>query len=225
LALAHEVRNPLTNINLSVKLLESAIKDDELKSYLDIITRSSIRINNLIKEFLNQQLPDKILVEKESIQQLLDEVLDMTRDRIMLKNITVKKIYDAKEFKMLLDRQKIIIALTNIIINAIDSMDSKNGVLTISTSFRGGKYLLQIQDNGCGISKKNLEKIFDPYFTNKKGGLGLGLDTVSDILRSNHIELNVESKENNGTCFNFSFKIDPWHERLNALRGENAVIA
>src|SRR5580765_3118922 len=83
LALVHEVRNPLTNINLSVKLLESAIKNDDLKAYLQIITRSSIRINSLMTEFLKHQLPDETISKKHSIHELLDEVIEMTNDRIM----------------------------------------------------------------------------------------------------------------------------------------------
>jgi len=220
LALAHEVRNPLTNINLSVKLLDSAIKDEELRAYLDIITRSSIRINNLIKEFLNEQLPDVILAEKESLQQLLDEVLEMTRDRISLKNITVTKEYSKQDFKIVVNRSKMKMALTNIIINAIDSMDSNNGALKIITKSTGEKYVIEIEDNGCGISKINLEKIFNPYYTNKVGGLGIGLTSVSDILRSNRVDINVESKEDEGTRFLLSFEKDPWYKSLDVPSSE-----
>jgi signal transduction histidine kinase len=208
LALAHEVRNPLTNINLSVKLLESAIKDDELKVYLDIIARSSIRINNLIKEFLDYQVPNNVHAEKHSIHQLLDEVIEMTEDRIMLKNITIRKDYATNDFKILLNRPKMKIALINIIINAIDSMDSENGALKLVTKSINGKYVIRIEDNGCGISSGNLKKIFTPYFTNKSGGLGLGLATTCDILQSNKVKLNVESEEGKGTRFILSFEKD-----------------
>jgi signal transduction histidine kinase len=224
LALAHEVRNPLTNINLSVKLLESAIKDDELKGYLDIITRSSIRINNLIKEFLKQQMPGEVLPEKQSVQQLLDEVVEMTRDRIKLKNIMVRKDYAAPDIKILLNGPKMKMALTNIIINAIDSMDSENGELKLVTMSVAGKYVIQIEDNGCGISRQHLKKIFDPYFTRKQGGLGLGLATASDILHSNQVELKVESKEDVGTRFILSFEKDPWHKHHNAMQDESAGV-
>jgi hypothetical protein len=74
----------LTNINLSVKLLESGIKDDDLKVFLDIIVRSSIRINDFIKNFKYQQ-HDEVAATKHSICQLLDEVIGMTEDRVMLK--------------------------------------------------------------------------------------------------------------------------------------------
>src|SRR6185503_12817275 len=78
-ALVHEVRNPLTNINLAVEMLGSAIKDNQLKVYLDIITRSSIRINSLICDLLKHQ-QNEVQVEKHSMHQLLDEVLEMAGD-------------------------------------------------------------------------------------------------------------------------------------------------
>src|SRR4030095_15817254 len=91
--LAHELRNPLTNIILTVHLLESKIMDDNDRIYMDIIKRSSVRINDLINELLKGQSKHERLTEKHSIHQLLDEVIEMTSDKIMLKNIVVKKNY------------------------------------------------------------------------------------------------------------------------------------
>jgi signal transduction histidine kinase len=200
-SLVHEVRNPLNNIKLSVETLESIIKDKDLKIYLDIIIRNSERINNLIIELLKYQQADEVQAEKHSIQQLLDEVIEMAGDRIRLKNIVIRKEYAAQDCKIILDRQKMKIALTNIIINAIDAMASDKGELKFITKSIDGKYVIQIEDNGCGISKKNLKDIFTPYFTNKLGGLGLGLTATFDILRSNHVGINVKSVEGKGTRF------------------------
>jgi C4-dicarboxylate-specific signal transduction histidine kinase len=114
----------------------------------------------------------------------------------------------------LLNRPKMKVALINIIINAIESMDSENGELKIVTKSIPGKYLIWIEDNGCGISTGNLKKIFTPYFTNKSGGLGLGLSATCDILRSNKVELNVESQEGRGTRFNLSFSKHQLYKRF-----------
>ena len=200
-ALAHEVRNPLTNIKLSVVMLESVIEDNDLKLYLDIIMRSSIRINNLVNELLKYQHEDEAQAEKYSIHQLLDEVLEMAGDRIRLKNISVSKDYAAKDCKIELNKPKMKFALTNIIVNAIDAMTTAKGQLKLVTKSMEDKYVIQIEDNGCGISKQNLKNIFKPYFTNKPGGLGLGLSTTYDILQSNHVRVTVESREGEGTRF------------------------
>jgi signal transduction histidine kinase len=200
-ALAHEIRNPLANINLSVKLLETEIKSEELKTYLDIIMRSSIRINNLIKELLIYQHSEEVPSEKHSIHELLDEVIEMTKDRIKLKNITVLKLYEAEDCSILMNRQKMKIAMTNIIINAIDAMASMNGILKLVTTCTGKKFTICIEDNGSGISRENLQYIFKPYYTSKPGGLGQGLATTYEILRSNHVGFKVESEEGSGTSF------------------------
>jgi len=203
--LAHEIRNPLSNINLSVAMLESIIKNDDLKIYLDIIMRSSRRINDLITELLKHQQADEVLVEEHSFHQLLDDVLEIAGDRITLRNITVRKDYDTRDRKIGMNRLRMKIALTNIIINAIDAMTPEKGILKLVTKSFYGKYILQIKDNGCGISKGDLKHIFKPYFTNKQGGLGIGLSTAYEILQSDHVGVKVESEEGEGTCFTLSF--------------------
>lgn len=220
--LAHEVRNPLTNINLSIKMLESMVHDQNLKPYLDIITRSSVRINGLMNELIKYQQADEAPAHKYSIHRLLDEVIHMTKDRILLKNIKVTKHFGSQDFKMVLNRPKMKIAFTNIIINAIDAMKAE-GELKLVTGFNKDKYILQIEDNGTGISKENLAKIFKPYFTNKPGGLGIGLAATYDILHSNYIGLNVESKEGRGTKFTLVFEKENQYNLFNKTKPVNKV--
>jgi signal transduction histidine kinase len=200
-ALAHEVRNPLTNINLSIDMLRPAITNNELKIYVDIISRSSVRINHLINELLKYQEIEESETNKHSLHQLLDEVLTLTADRIMLKNIKVRKEYGADDGKICVDKEKIGIALTNIIINAIEAMSAQNGELTLVTRSIGNKYVIEIADNGTGIANEQLKDIFSPHFTNKPGGLGLGLSTTLEILQYNHVVVDVSSEEGRGTRF------------------------
>ena len=199
--LAHEVRNPLATINLSIEMLKDEIKSNEQRMYLDIIMRSSVRINDLINELLRHQPAKELQAAKYSIHPLLDEVLEMAKDRFTLKNITVIKDYCSEDCKIVLHRMKMKIALTNIIINAIDAMTSKKGELKLITRYVDGRCVVYIQDNGCGISKINLKNIFKPFFTKKPGGLGIGLATTHDILRSNNVGVKVKSEKGKGTCF------------------------
>ena len=97
------------------------------------------------------------------------------------------------------------IALTNIIINAVEAMTRQNGQLTLVTKSNNGIPVVQIRDNGCGISKQNLKSIFMPNFSNKPGGLGIGLASTFRILQSNHVGIDVESEEGAGTSFILSF--------------------
>lgn len=206
-ALAHEIRNPLSNIRLAVQMLNAMITDDSQKSYLDIILRGSGRISQIVTELLASSEVEETQRKKYSMRQLLDETLAIVEDRITLKNITVSKAYAAKDRRILLNGQKMKIALTNIIINAIEAMPSEKGQLNLVTKSRNGKYVLEIGDNGAGISKENLKAIFKPYFTNKPGGMGLGLSTTLVILQSNHVKLDVKSEEGRGTRFILLFDI------------------
>jgi signal transduction histidine kinase len=207
--LAHEVRNPLNNISLSVDFLEDSVTDSELRSYLDIISRNTKRINSLITDMLRcHKLEDKL--EEESVHDMIDHVLLLAGDRARLKSISVVKDFTDEDFRALLNKPKIEIALTNIVINAIESMNS-GGKLVLSTSFIEGHYQLQVRDNGCGISKRNLKNIFKPYFTQKPGGLGLGLATTLDILQSSQVGINVESALGKGTCFSLTFPNDNYN--------------
>ena len=198
-AMAHEFRNPLTNIQLSVEMLKSVIEDDKMKVFLGIIMRSSARINDLIIELLKYE-QGEVRPESCCAHQLLDEVLELSKDRLDLKNISVQKNY-AQDCELVLNKPEMKIALTNIIVNAIDAMKSGQGQLKIATRSIKSKYAILIQDNGCGISKENLKKIFIPYFTNKPTGLGIGLTAAYSIFRSNDVRVTVESKEGKGTRF------------------------
>jgi len=208
-SLVHEIRNPLTNIILSVNMLESSIVDADLKVYLNIIKRSSVRINDLISELLKVQQPDKKSTEKYSIRHLLNEVIEIAQDQIILKGIIVKKHFSKDDDEIIFNRDKIKIAFANIVVNAIDAMEAGKGELTLTAKSIAGVYTVQIEDNGCGMSEENLQKISTPYYTNKPGGLGLGLATTFHFLRSNNIGIDVKSEEGRGTRFILTFEKNP----------------
>jgi signal transduction histidine kinase len=186
-------------------MLKSVMTDNDQKTFLDIILRGSMRINDILTDIHSVFQAKEIQPEKYSVHQLLDEVLAMIGDKILLNNITIRKNYAAKDFKIVLNKPQMQIALTNIIINAIDAMAGVKGKMTLVTKSTDESCIVQIEDNGCGISQENLNNIFKPYYTNKVDGLGLGLATTQDILRSNHVGLNVKSTVAKGTNFILRF--------------------
>ncbi len=204
-AIVHEIRNPLTNINLAADLLQSTLITDDQKIYLDIIIRASTRINDLANNLLAHYNLDETLFEKYSVRQLIDDVLAINSDRINLKNITVKKQFIAPDAEIFVNKPEMKIAMTNILINAIDAMPSANRELKLIVKSMNNKHIIEIADNGIGISKENLKKIFNPFFTDKPGGIGLGLSNTLDILLSNHVGIDVQSVEGAGTSFILSF--------------------
>ena len=204
-ALAHEVRNPLANINLSVDMIKTGYTEVELKLYLDIIMRSSKRINDLMLELLKYHPDNEEPDENHSVHQLLDEVVKLAEDRLILKNIKVSKIYALQDCIAMFNDAKMKIALTNIVVNAIEAMASEKGELKLTTKSMEGKHIIEIEDNGCGINNMDMDHIFKAYFTKKPGGLGIGLATTYDILQSNNVEVQVESQEGKGTRFRLFF--------------------
>lgn len=198
--LAHEVRNPLTNINLSLDQLEPELNDDELKLFTDIIRRNSKRINGLITELLNSFKPQQTVLEQTSIHDLLDATLEEADDRLNLKKITLEKIY-GEECWLALDKPKMKIAFLNFILNAIEAMEEAKGILTISTHIAENTCYVEIKDNGSGIPPKDINRLFEPYFTSKPNGLGLGLAATLTILQSHLAKVEVESEVEKGTTF------------------------
>jgi len=200
-AIAHEVRNPLSSIDLSIELLESSLVDANQKIYLEIIHRSSARINELITELLKGQNQDGAIQVCCSIHQILEEVIEMNRDRIRLKNINVHKDYAGGDDLVMVDPPSMKIALANIVLNSIEAMKQEKGELSLTTKLMDELVILRIDDNGCGISKENMKYISKANFTTKPKGLGLGLALTHEILRGNKVKARVNSSEGVGTCF------------------------
>ena len=152
-ALAHEVRNPLNNINLSVEQLAQESGAEAGSVYMDIISRNSKRINDLITELLlSSSTPPENVREKRSLQNILDESIATIIDRITLKKVNWKVIYPNEPAYIMADPMKLKIAFTNIIINAIEAMHESKGELDISVTSQNGHHLVSIKDNGTGIS-------------------------------------------------------------------------
>jgi two-component system, sporulation sensor kinase E len=206
-ALAHEVRNPLNNINLSVEQLAQENLAESGVIYTDIISRNSKRINDLITELLlSSSLPPENIREKRALQNILDESIATIIDRITLKKVNWKVIYPNEPAYIMADPLKLQIAFTNIIINAIEAMKENCGILDISVTSQNGHHLVSIRDNGTGISKETLPHLFEPYFTFKRNGLGLGLATTLNIIQSHKASIDVQTGLNQGSNFILKFE-------------------
>lgn len=204
--LAHEVRNPLTNINLSLDQMGEDFKDDDAKFFLDIIRRNSQRINDLITELLQTSRPSEVVFTPQYLDEVLESTIQQAIDRINLKNITLVKHIDQK-ILLNLDKSKIQIAFLNIIINAIEAMQEGVGILKISTYTTPKNAIVRIEDNGMGISQEHIGRLFEPYFTSKNNGIGLGLAATLNIIQSHRARVEVESQLDKFTIFTITFPL------------------
>lgn len=203
--LAHEVRNPLSNIHMSLEQLAGLTRDED-QVYLDIIDRNGKRINDLITELLTSSKPAETVLERIPVQTVVDDAIAAALDRFTLKHIALKLSYPEAPCYIRGDKSKLKIALLNIIINAIEAITHEKGQLKISVYTTEDSNTIEISDNGCGIPQENLSKLFEPYFTSKRNGIGLGLASTLNIIQAHNATVEVRSQVGAGTAFLLSFE-------------------
>ncbi len=210
--IAHEIRNPLTNIDLSANhLTNDNLDGDDKKLFLDIIARNSRRINELINELLSATKFTDLQYEEIRVDVLLDESLNEAFDRAQLNRVRIEKKYSNERIWLNVDRSRMKIAILNIIVNAMEAITGENGCLTIETTRSGENCIIIIRDNGKGMDEETMAKVFDPYFTSKTNGNGLGMTNSQNIILNHKGKIEVFSEEGNGTSFIIT---------LNSLRKE-----
>ncbi len=207
--IAHEIRNPLTNLNLALDNLKEEVPgpDEQFTLYTDIIQRSSNRIETLIGDLLNSSKPKELRLELSSLHEILDDILELVRDRAKLKGIRIKEELEEELPRIFVDREKLSIALVNILLNGVEAIEHDQGQLTVKAEIRGSSIFVSIEDNGQGIEKEDLKKIFDPFYTSKAEGTGLGLTSTLNILSSHNASMQVTSKVGIGTVFEVEFPL------------------
>lgn len=204
--LAHEVRNPLNNINLSLEQLQHEINEgNDSGIFMEIIQRNSKRISDIITELLNSSRPAEMSMQHKPLQVIVDESIAAALDRITLQKIRLNIDYSSEPAYVKADSEKLKIAFLNIIINAVEAMEEDKGELNISIESDRESHIVKIRDNGSGIAEENLSKLFEPYFTSKRNGLGLGLAATLNILQSHKGRIEVTSEMNKGSQFTITF--------------------
>jgi PAS domain S-box-containing protein len=205
--IAHEIKNPLSNIQLSLGELKQILEPIEFSNpdenphvFIDIIDRNSKRINNLIEDLLNATRFNTVSFEEVNLSDVLNETLALVQDRITLKGIYLSKGIETK-VRIKADKEKLVIALLNILVNAIEAVEEKSGKLILAVFEEKDLVSINITDNGKGIPADSLSKLFEPFFTSKRGGSGLGLTATYNIITKHNGGIKVKSKENVGTSF------------------------
>ncbi len=214
--IAHEIRNPLTNIDLSAGHLENdKLGTEDKKAFLDIIARNSRRINELINELLSATKFSDLQFEKIRVNDLLDETLNEAIDRAQLSHVHINKNYSAENIWLNVDKSRMEIALLNIMVNAMEAMTGENSLLMLETGEKNGQCIITIRDNGKGMDGETLAKVFDPYFTSKTNGNGLGMTNTQNIILNHKGKIEVMSEEGKGTAFIITLNILKKEEHLN----------
>jgi signal transduction histidine kinase len=209
--IAHEIRNPLSIILKGVELLELELSGEggTAKEYIEKIKCNVERANNIIVELLNFSRTSKFKQQPLNVRELLDEVVDLTRNQANLNNVTISKDLPEKKIRIKGDYNMLRQAFFNLFINAIEAMP-EGGKLWIRVcrkkeSKAGEKkaIVIEVEDTGKGIPGDELSKIFDPFFTTKQPGkgTGLGLSIVQLIFERHKATIKAESRQDKGTKF------------------------
>jgi signal transduction histidine kinase len=200
-AIAHEVRNPLTSISLAADQLQSASRNPDETTLIDIIMRSVKRINDLIVALLQSTKFSHLNLGRISLNTVVNEALELAKDRIELNGITVEKNLSPNQCIVEGDKDKLTTAILNLIINAVEAVEPGKGIIGITTIRRNEKCIVYVKDNGMGMNESALSRIFEPYFTQKENGNGLGLTLTQNIILNHKGNISVESKPKKGTIF------------------------
>ena len=207
--LAHELRNPIASISMSADILDKKTKDPvetDLKNYIGIIKRSSTTLNKLVTDLLSSSQYSPPVMKKCCLAATTQAALALAQDRIYLAGVKVKEKIQGPCY-IYADKDKLEIALLNIIVNASEAMLPEKGVLKVQVKKVGNFYQLTMEDNGCGMEQEQLERLFESFYTQKPEGMGIGLSSVKNILEEHDATVEVKSNPGKGTTFILSFPI------------------
>ena len=204
-SIAHEIRNPLTSVKLNIqKLMQNEHLDEEEKEHLSISQEGIGQIEKFIKELLNFTRVSDLNPERFSVVQIVEESLKMMRNSFQEKKIVLEKNFAADLPAVVVDGDKIRQVFLNILRNAVEAVEEGGKIgLALSRVKENGvaRIKVRISDDGCGIPEKDWENIFEPFYTTKPSGFGLGLSNARKIVEQHRGSLRVTKTKGKGTTF------------------------
>ena len=216
--LAHEIRNPLVAIKTLTQLLPERLEDEEFRNhFLNIASGEVDRISSLVNELLEFARPSDPKLELENINTVLDGMILLVSTETKKKGIEVSKDYASDLPLTQMDREQMKQVFLNILLNAIEATEEHGAIAVRTRPFtkpNGESYVqIEFKDTGCGIPEEQLEDIFNPFFSTKKSGSGLGLTISNQIVQDHRGYIHVESRLNQGTSFFVNLPVIQEHLR------------
>ncbi len=200
--IAHEIRNPLTSINILIhSLIQKSPSENPQRQDLMVIEEEIHRINEIVDQFLRFAKPAPPFLEKTDPLSIFEEILQLLRPQIEKQKITIHKEFQPLPM-VLMDGEQIKQAMLNLLLNAIQAMPQGGPLILSGRNSEEGQWIeLAIKDSGVGISEEDLKRLFEPFFTTKEGGIGLGLSITHRIIDQHQGKIEVASKPGEGTVF------------------------
>lgn len=209
--IAHEIRNPLAGIKTSAQVLEETFSPNDHRTQLvQRIVKEIDRSNELLKKFFKFAKPGKPHQSNVDIELLIEGVYIILASKMKRKKIQLKREYIHKNKNIYVDENQIEQVIFNLLLNAMDALEDEGTITirvydqTVVSDHTDDMVAIDISDNGCGIAGDLLEKIFNPFYTTKNDGVGLGLSISSRLVEENGGHLSVASEAGKGSVFTIS---------------------
>jgi signal transduction histidine kinase len=219
--LAHEIKNPLSTIQLNMELLAEDFAEDEnpksrrVLSKVRVVQRECQRLKILLEDFLNFAKVRRLKLEPTNLNELVRQILQFFAPKAKESGIEVIDYLASDLPTVLLERESFHGALLNLVINAQQAMP-QGGQLVIRTYAKGDRVALELIDTGCGMDANTQEHIFEAFYSTKPGGSGLGLPTARKIFEAHGGTIALRSEVGRGTQFTITLPVLP---RLSEERG------
>jgi len=218
---AHEIKNPLGSISIYLQLIEKAINKNssnkvskEIKESVSIIKEEVERLNKTVIDFLFAVKPVNMNFTEEDLNKLINETIDLLLPELEKTDIKVITELSPKLPKVAIDKRYMKQVIINLIKNAEYAMRKTSGMMKITTEYKDNQAIFKINDTGMGIPDNVLSRIFEPYFTTKDFGSGLGLTISYKIIKEHRGDISVKTKENKGTTFIITLPVPEKGQRL-----------
>jgi signal transduction histidine kinase len=208
--IAHEIRNPLGSIKGSIEILETEIAPDNPKrEFVRIIKEETARLNSIVAEYLKFARPPKPSVEPASLNDLIGSTLTLLHKEAEHSGVEIRRNLDPHLPEVKLDRDQIRQVLLNIVLNGIQAMPN-GGILEVRSLLgEGGGVGVEVIDNGPGLDEKDLDHVFDPFYTTKPQGTGLGLSISYQLIQNHGGKIAACRNPEGGMIFRFEIPLAP----------------
>jgi PAS domain S-box-containing protein len=213
--MAHEIRNPLSSLNINIELLREELGEEihlsqkaEIHSLINFISYETLRLENNLKEFLDFNRLPPLKFEWVQLNEVLDSVVRLLRPDAQMKNARIETHFQRTLPQLKIDVSQFNLAISNLLINGIQAVSEKGEVHLYTRGSKKNVFVV-IKDNGAGMSKENLPRIFDFMFSTKPMGSGLGLSIAKKIISDHHGEISVKSEVNKGSVFKIRIPMSP----------------
>ena len=209
-SLAHEIKNPLSVIRMNMDLLAEDLPEAETQGQrrvlakIDMVRDQCTRLENLLNDFLKFARPRRLDIAPGSLNEHVERVLDLYEAQAREAVVEIIRHLDPDLPSIMLDGQTLQAALLNLVKNALEAMPDGGDLLVRTRPTRTG-VALDLIDTGCGMDDKTAMNMFDPFYSTKHGGSGLGLPTARKIIESHGGRISVQSEVGRGTQFTLEF--------------------